>query len=95
MHNLTSGEGSHTDAQGKHYITREGCNYTVPALEDNTDGETACHTSHYVLLGWIAGGHLDSEGKVKSGEENYIFTGGGTRTAGGNTYYAVWAEVTE
>lgn len=95
MHNLTSGEGSHTDAQGKHYITREGCSYTVPALEDNTDGETACHTSHYVLLGWIAGGHLDSEGKVKSGEESYIFTGGGTKTAGGNTYYAVWAEVTE
>jgi len=84
----TSGEN-----EGKYYLVREGCNYTVPALTDDTDGDTECHTSHYKLLGWIAASHLNAAGEVKAGEESYIFTGGGQKTATGATYFAVWAVV--
>lgn len=99
MHNLTSGEGSYTDGEGKHYIVREGCNYTVPSLTNSTTGDTDCHTTHYVLMGWAAAEHIqqtgENAGQVISGHESYVFTGGGTKTANTNTYYAVWAIVTE
>ena len=96
MHDGTdASHGGIADGDGKYYITREGCSYTVPSLTDNTSGATACHTKHYVLMGWTAESHLNSDGTLKTGHEGYVYTGGGTQTATGATYYAVWAEVTE
>lgn len=96
MHDGTdASHGGIRDGDGKYYITREGCSYTVPSLTDNTSGATACHTKHYVLMGWTAENHLNSDGTLKTGHEGYVYTGGGTQTATGATYYAVWAEVEE
>lgn len=96
MHDGTdASHGGIADGDGKYYITREGCSYTVPSLTDNTSGATACHTKHYVLMGWTAESHLNSDGTLKTGHEGYVYTGGGTQTATGATYYAVWAEVEE
>ena len=96
MHDGTdASHGGVEDGEGKYYLVLEGCNYTVPALTDDDDGDTDCHTTHYKLLGWIAGSHLNAAGQVKTGEESYIFQGGGTKSATGATYYAVWAIMTE
>ena len=96
MHDGTdASHGGIADGDGKYYITREGCSYTVPSLTDNTSGATACHTKHYVLMGWTAASHLNSDGTLKEGHEGNVYTGGGTQTATGATYYAVWAEVEE
>ncbi len=96
MHDGTdASHGGTADGDGKYYITREGCSYTVPSLTDNTSGATACHTKHYVLMGWTAESHLNSDGTLRTGHEGYVYTGGGTQTATGATYYAVWAEVEE
>ena len=102
MHNLTATDpvtGDPGTADGAHYyIVREGCNYTVPSLSNNSTGDTECHTTHYVLMGWAAAGHIhqtgDNAGQVISGHESYVFTGGGEKSATGATYYAVWAIVT-
>ena len=96
MHDGTDGShGGVQDGEGKYYLVREGCNYTVPTLTDDDDGDTDCHTTHYKLLGWIAGSHLKSDGSIKDDEESYIFQGGTTKSATGATYYAVWAIMTE
>lgn len=98
MHDGTDGShGGVQDGEGKYYLVREGCNYTVPTLTDDNDGDTDCHTTHYKLLGWIAQSHLktDGSGEIKPGEESYIFQGGGTKSATGATYYAIWAIMTE
>ena len=97
MHDLTATDpdtGDPGTQDGAHYyITREGCKYHVPALSDNTSGATACHTTHYVLLGWIAQSYLESDGTVSEANKSHITTGGGEKTATGATYYAVWAIV--
>ncbi|MBQ7382640.1 MAG: InlB B-repeat-containing protein [Paludibacteraceae bacterium] len=98
MHDGTDGShGGIADGEGKYYLALEGCNYTVPTLTDDNDGDTDCHTTHYKLLGWIAYSHLktDGSGEIKPGEESYIFQGGGTKSATGATYYAIWAIMTE
>ena len=98
MHDGTDGShGGIADGEGKYYLALEGCNYTVPTLTDDDDGDTDCHTTHFKLLGWIAYSHLktDGSGQIKPGEESYIFQGGGTKSATGATYYAVWAIMTE
>lgn len=98
MHDGTDGShGGVQDGEGKYYLVREGCNYTVPTLTDDYDGDTDCHTTHYKLLGWIAQSHLktDGSGQIKPDEESYIFQGGGTKSATGATYYAIWAIMTE
>ena len=98
MHDGTdASHGGIADGEGKYYLVREGCNYTVPTLTDDDDGDTDCHTTHFKLLGWIAYSHLktDGSGQIKPGEESYIFQGGGTKSATGATYYAVWAIMTE
>lgn len=98
MHDGTDAlHGGIADGEGKYYLVLEGCNYTVPTLTDDDDGDTDCHTTHYKLLGWIAQSHLktDGSGQIKSGEESYIFQGGGTKSATGATYYAIWAIMTE
>lgn len=98
MHDGTdASHGGIPDGEGKYYLVLEGCNYTVPTLTDDDDGDTDCHTTHYKLLGWIAYSHLktDGSGQIKPGEESYIFQGGGTKSATGATYYAIWAIMTE
>ena len=85
--------------EGKYYIPKEGCNYSVPTAVDRNTGD-ACQTSHYKLQGWIAASHMKGypdhmTGEIKPGEETYIFSPTGTKTATGATYYAIWAEVTE
>lgn len=85
--------------EGKYYIPKEGCNYSVPTAVDSNTGD-ACQTSHYKLQGWIAASHMKGypdhmTGEIKTGEETYIFPPTGTKTATGATYYAIWAEVTE
>ena len=85
--------------EGKYYIPKEGCNYSIPTAVDSNTGD-ACQTSHYKLQGWIAASHMKGypdhmTGEIKSGEETYIFPPTGTKTATGATYYAIWAEVTE
>lgn len=85
--------------EGKYYIPKEGCNYSIPTAVDSNTGD-ACQTSHYKLQGWIAASHMkgypnNMTGEIKPGEETYIFPPTGTRTATGATYYAIWAEVTE
>jgi uncharacterized repeat protein (TIGR02543 family) len=98
MHDGTDAlHGGIADGEGKYYLVLEGCNYTVPTLTDDNDGDTDCHTTHYKLLGWIAYSHLktDGSGEIKPGEESYIFQGGGTKSATGATYYAIWAIMTE
>ena len=85
--------------EGKYYILKEGCNYSVPTAVDRNTGD-ACQTSHYKLQGWIAASHMKGypdhmTGEIKTGEETYIFSPTGTKTATGATYYAIWAEVTE
>ena len=98
MHDGTdASHGGVADGEGKYYLVRGGCNYDVPALTDDDDGDTDCHTTHYKLLGWIAYSHLktDGSGEIKPGEESYIFQGGGTKSATGATYYAIWAIMTE
>ena len=85
--------------EGKYYIPKEGCNYSIPTAVDSNTGD-ACQTSHYKLQGWIAASHMKGypdhmTGEIKTGEETYIFPPTGTKTATGATYYAIWAEVTE
>lgn len=85
--------------EGKYYIPKEGCNYSIPTAVDSNTGD-ACQTSHYKLQGWIAASHMkgypnNMTGEIKPGEETYIFPPTGTKTATGATYYAIWAEVTE
>ena len=96
MHQSTdASHGGVADGEGKYYLVREGCNYTVPSPADDSTGDTDCHTTHFKLLGWIAASHLDANGAIKTGEESYLFTGGGTKTATGATYYAIYAIMTE
>ena len=98
MHDGTDAlHGGIADGEGKYYLVLEGCNYTVPALTDDAEGDTECHTTHFKLLGWIAQSRLktDGSGEIKPGEERYIFQGGGTKSATGATYYAIWAIMTE
>lgn len=98
MHQSTdASHGGIADGNGKYYIVREGCNYTVPSPADDSTGDTDCHTTHFKLLGWIAQSHLksDGSGEIKPGAERYIFQGGGTKSATGATYYAIWAIMTE
>ena len=96
MHDGTDAlHGGIADGEGKYYLVLEGCNYTVPALTDDAEGDTDCHTTHFKLLGWIAQSHLKADGQIKPGEESYIFQGGGTKSATGATYYAIWAIMTE
>lgn len=98
MHDGTDAlHGGIADGEGKYYLVLEGCNYTVPALTDDAEGDTECHTTHFKLLGWIAQSHLktDGSGEIKPGKERYIFQGGGTKSATGATYYAIWAIMTE
>ena len=85
--------------EGKYYIPKEGCNYSIPTAVDSNTGD-ACQTNHYKLQGWIAASHMKGypdhmTGEIKPGEETYIFPPTGTKTATGATYYAIWAEVTE
>ena len=85
--------------EGKYYIPKEGCNYSIPTAVDSNTGD-ACQTSHYKLQGWIAASHMKGypdhmTGEIKPGEETYIFPPTGTKTATGATYYAIWAKVTE
>ena len=98
MHQSTSAaQGGVADGDGKYYLVREGCNYTVPSPADDATGDTDCHTTHYKLLGWIAYSHLktDGSGEIKTGEESYIFQGGTVKSATGATYYAIYAIMTE
>ena len=96
MHDGTDAlHGGIADGEGKFYLVLEGCNYTVPALTDDAEGDTECHTTHFKLLGWIAQSHLKSDGSIKDGEESYIFQGGTIKSATGATYYAVYAIMTE
>ena len=96
MHDGTDAlHGGIADGEGKYYLVLEGCNYTVPALTDDAEGDTDCHTTHFKLLGWIAQSHLKADGQIKPGEESFIFQGGGTKSATGATYYAIWAIMTE
>ena len=78
--------------EGKYYILKEGCSYSVPTAVDSKTGD-ACQTSHYKLRGWIAASYVNSKGEIT--DESKIFSPGTTKTAGGYTYYAVWAEVVE
>lgn len=81
--------------EGKYYIAKTGCNYSIPTAVDRTTGD-ACQTSHYKLQGWIAASYVASDGTITP--ENlaaHLFPPTGTKTATGATYYAVWAEVTE
>lgn len=96
MHQSTdASHGGIADGNGKYYIVREGCNYTVPSPADDSTGDTDCHTTHFKSLGWIAQSHLKSDGSIKDGEESYIFQGGTIKSATGATYYAVYAIMTE
>lgn len=96
MHHGTDAlHGGIADGEGKYYLVLEGCNYTVPALTDDAEGDTDCHTTHFKLLGWIAQSHLKADGQIIPGEERFIFQGGGTKSATGATYYAIWAIMTE
>ena len=96
MHDGTDAlHGGIADGEGKYYLVLEGCNYTVPALTDDAEGDTDCHTTHFKLLGWIAQSHLKADGQIIPGEERFIFQGGGTKSATGATYYAIWAIMTE
>ena len=96
MHDGTDAlHGGIADGEGKYYLVLEGCNYTVPALTDDAEGDTDCHTTHFKLLGWIAQSHLKADGQIKPDEESFIFQGGGTKSATGATYYAIWAIMTE
>ena len=85
--------------EGKYYIPKEGCNYTIPTASDSKTGD-ACQTSHYKLRGWIAASYMkgypnNMTGEIGTGNESHIFEPTGTRTATGATYYAIWAKVVE
>ncbi len=96
MHQSTdASHGGIADGNGKYYIVREGCNYTVPSPADDSTGDTDCHTTHFKLLGWIAQSHLKSDGSIKDDEESHLFQGGTIKSATGATYYAIYAIMTE
>lgn len=96
MHQSTdASQGGIADGNGKYYIVREGCNYTVPSPADDSTGDTDCHTTHFKLLGWIAQSHLKSDGSIKDGKESHLFQGGTIKSATGATYYAIYAIMTE
>ena len=80
--------------EGKYYIPKEGCNYSVPTAVDSNTGD-ACQTSHYKLRGWIAASYVNSKGEITDESKIFSPTSRPTWTATGATYYAVWAEVTE
>ena len=83
--------------EGKYYIAKTGCNYSVPTAVDSSTGD-ACQTSHYKLQGWIASSYVASDGTITQANlDAHLFspTTRPTDTATGATYYAVWAEVTE
>ncbi len=78
--------------EGKYYIAKTGCNYSIPTAVDSNTGD-ACQTSHYKLQGWIAQSYVNANGEIT--DTSKIFPPTGTKTATGATYYAVWAEVSE
>ena len=80
--------------EGKYYIPKEGCSYSVPTAVDSKTGD-ACQTSHYKLRGWIAASYVNSKGEITDESKIFSPTSRPTWTATGATYYAVWAEVTE
>ena len=81
--------------EGKYYIAKTGCNYSIPTAVDSSTGD-ACQTSHYKLQGWIAASYVASDGTITPADlAAHLFPPTGTKTATGATYYAVWAEVTE
>ena len=80
--------------EGKYYIPKEGCNYSVPTAVDSNTGD-ACQTSHYKLQGWIAQSYVNANGEITDTSKIFSPTSRPTWTATGATYYAVWAEVTE
>ena len=82
------------DNEGKYYIPKSGCSYSVPTAVDSNTGD-ACQTSHYKLQGWIAQSYVNANGEITDTSKIFSPTSRPTWTATGATYYAVWAEVTE
>ena len=80
--------------EGKYYIPKSGCSYSVPTAVDSNTGD-ACQKSHYKLQGWIAQSYVNANGEITDTSKIFSPTSRPTWTATGATYYAVWAEVTE
>ena len=64
----------------------DGANYTVPSCSDQSRATSGdCEQKHYKFIGWAL---IDAD---LTNPAN-IISAGGTRTATGATYYAVWGE---
>ena len=64
----------------------DGANYTVPSCSDQSRATSGnCEETHYKFIGWA----LESADLKNPAN---IISAGGTKTATGATYYAVWGE---
>ena len=66
--------------------------YTIPTLTDEsrlTSG--SCSETHYHFMGWVPESALSSLSN-DAAYDAVMITGGGTQSATGTNYYAVWAE---
>lgn len=74
---------------------REGANYTVPTISDNTSGASACHSEHDHLLFWVTESSVNDDGTLKGGYTEV--TPGDTKTAqsDGTVYYAIWGKLAD
>lgn len=74
---------------------REGANYTVPTISDNTSGASACHSEHDHLLFWVTESSVNDDGTLKGGYTEV--TPGDTKTAqsDGTIYYAIWGKLAD
>lgn len=66
--------------------------YTIPSLTDETRLTSgSCSETHYHFMGWVPESALSSLPN-DAAYDAVMITGGGTQSASGTNYYAVWAE---
>lgn len=95
MHGTNDGHTVTIDDVVYNCYLREGANYTVPTISDNTSGASACHSEHDHLLFWVTASSVNADGTLKNSYTEV--TPGDTKTAttDGTVYYAIWGKLAD
>lgn len=95
MHGTNDGHTVTIDDVVYNCYLREGANYTVPTISDNTSGASACHSEHDHLLFWVTASSVNADGTLTNSYTEV--TPGDTKTAttDGTVYYAIWGKLAD